>query len=199
MKRQIFEDHNDEVYSLPSYFETTTHSFHSHVITGNEDEVWQHYLSKNAPGDQISVLVRKEDNFPVMCDSIVERETNDLIVQEARGDVLMIGLGINLVNDKVLANPLVMSVTVIEKYADIIEHVPTKCNVIHGDANVVELGQYDTIWIDPSEEVTRNFRLYLKQGGRVMYWDADPEINGLDQTHVWCPDVWCPELPPMPD
>jgi len=177
------------MFNLPPYFETVAHSFHAHCVTGNEDIRWQMYLSKNAPGDQISILVRKTDNFLVMSDSVVERETNNLIVQEARGDVLMIGLGINLVNDRVLESPLVTSVTVVEKHADIIEHVPTKCSVVHGDANTVVLGQYDTIWVDPSEYVIRNFRLHLKPEGRVMYWDASAEKNGLDRTHVYCTGV----------
>jgi hypothetical protein len=177
------------MYRLPPYFETVAHSFHAYRVTGNEDIRWQMYFSKNAPGDQTSVLVRKIDNFLVMSNSVVERETNDLIVREARGEVLMIGLGINLVNDRVLESPLVTSVTVVEKHADIIEHVPTKCSVVHGDANTVVLGQYDTIWVDPSEYVIRNFRLHLKPEGRVMYWDASAEKNGLDRTHVYCTGV----------
>jgi len=168
-KKQIPGSYNKSVFSLPSYFETAAHSFRAHSVTKNEDIRWQMYFSKNAPGDQVSVLVRKIDNFLIMSDSVVERETNELIVQEATGDVLMIGLGINLVNDRVLESPLVTSVTVVEKYADIIEHVPTKCFVLNGDANTLKLGQYDTIWVDPSEYVTRNFRLHLKPGGRVMY------------------------------
>ncbi len=184
-KKQIPKRRQNEMFGLPPYFETDTHSFHAHVVTGNEDIRWQMYLAKNSPGDQVSVLVRKSDNFLVMSDSVVERETNDLIVQEARGDVLMIGLGINLVNDRVMASPLVKSVTVVEKHADIIENVPTKCCVLHGDANTVELGHYDIIWIDPSEYVNRNFRLHLKQQGRVMYWDASLEKNGLDRTHLY--------------
>ena len=191
-KKQIPGSYNNRVFGLPSYFETVAHSFRTRSVTGNEDIGWQMYLSKNSPGDQISVLVRKIDNFLIMSDSVVERETNELIVQEATGDVLMIGLGINLVNDQVLESPLVTSVTVVEKHADIIKHVATRCRVIHGDANTVTLGQYDTIWVDPSEYVTRNFRLHLKPGGRVMYWDASVEKNGLDRTHVYCPD-----LPPL--
>jgi hypothetical protein len=188
-KKQIPGSYNKSVFSLPSYFETAAHSFRAHSVTKNEDIRWQMYFSKNAPGDQVSVLVRKIDNFLIMSDSVVERETNELIVQEATGDVLMIGLGINLVNDRVLESPLVTSVTVVEKYADIIEHVPTKCFVLNGDANTLKLGQYDTIWVDPSEYVTRNFRLHLKPGGRVMYWDASAEKNGLDRTHLYCPGV----------
>ena len=165
----------------PLILKPAAHSFRAHSVTKNEDIRWQMYFSKNAPGDQVSVLVRKIDNFLIMSDSVVERETNELIVQEATGDVLMIGLGINLVNDRVLESPLVTSVTVVEKYADIIEHVPTKCFVLNGDANTLKLGQYDTIWVDPSEYVTRNFRLHLKPGGRVMYWDASAEKKRVRQ------------------
>lgn len=59
----------------------------------------------------------------VMSDTQMERDSNRIFVYEARGDVLVAGLGVGLILLPILASKRVESVTVIEKCQDVIDLV----------------------------------------------------------------------------
>lgn len=59
-------------------------------------------------------------NVLMMSDTPMERRTNWEVVREARGDVLVAGLGLGLILYPMLVNPEVRSITVVEKSRDVI-------------------------------------------------------------------------------
>lgn len=72
------------------------------------------------PGKYVHLYVHKT---LMMSDTSYERRTNQGFVESAQGDVLVAGLGIGMVLLPVLKAPEVQTVTVIEKYQDVIDLV----------------------------------------------------------------------------
>lgn len=66
-------------------------------------------------------LVDKELNEVVMSDTSMERRTNTEIIERAYGHVLIAGLGIGMILKPILASRKVHTVTVVEKYAEVID------------------------------------------------------------------------------
>jgi len=56
----------------------------------------------------------------MMSDTPMERRSNWEVVREARGDVLVAGLGLGLILYPMIVNPAVRSITVVEMFADVI-------------------------------------------------------------------------------
>lgn len=138
---------------------------------------WHQYFRDNEIGDWVYVLVDKERKnteypFLVMCNSIMELRTNQIIMDNARGDVLSIGLGINFITDQLLSNPEVASLTVIEKYPEIIDwYGRDDITIIQGDIQDIELNKkYDTIWDDIHEVKHIDLKQYLKLDGQLLTW-----------------------------
>ena len=69
------------------------------------------------PGTYCRLIV---GNTLMMSDTRMERNTNAEFAREARGHVLIAGLGLGMILHPILAKPEVLSVTVIEKCADVI-------------------------------------------------------------------------------
>lgn len=97
----------------------------------------------------------------MMTDTRMEQSTNSHVVFKAKGKVLIAGLGIGMVLIPILKNPLVTSVTVIEKYQDVVDLVvpalrakipeASKLGVIVADAlewTPPKGVKYDTIYFD---------------------------------------------------
>lgn len=91
-----------------------------------------------------------------MSDTPFEKRTNWGIVHHANGHVLIAGLGLGMILTAILDKPAVQSVTVIEKYQDVIDlvaphHLHPKLTVICADIFEwkPEKGtKYDTIYFD---------------------------------------------------
>ena len=128
----------------------------------------------------------------MMSDTRMEHVTNYRVVQEARGNVLIAGLGLGIILHPILAKNEVLSVTVIEKYADVIALVsPTvkndKLTIIQGDIyewKPVKGTKYDTlyfdIWADSTtdklEEMRKlhlRFKPYKVKEGWMNSWRRD--------------------------
>jgi len=103
---------------------------------------------------------------------------NRPVIEAARGDVLITGLGIGYILIPILAKPEVRSVTVIEKCQDVVDLVlpylaHPKLTVILADAyEWVPSETYDTMWFDiyPHDEqvgvtLMNRFTPYLRPGG----------------------------------
>jgi hypothetical protein len=97
----------------------------------------------------------------MMTDTLMEQTTNRGVVLRAKGKVLIMGLGIGMVLIPILKNPAVTSVTVIEKYQDVVDLVvpalraslpeASKLGVIVADAlewTPPKGVKYDTIYFD---------------------------------------------------
>lgn len=70
------------------------------------------------PGHYARLTVRGQ---LMMTDTYMEKRTNRAFLDAARGDVLIAGLGLGMIVHPVLAKEGVTSVTVVEKYADVID------------------------------------------------------------------------------
>lgn len=151
------------------------------------------------PGSYVKLLV---DGQLVMSDTLFERETNERFVREARGDVLVAGLGIGLILRPILPRPYVRSVTVVEKENDVITLVgpyltrhlagSNKLAFIHGDINTWTPPQgmkYDTIYFDiwpticsdhwpEMRKLRTRFRSRLRKGGWMGAWCEEEMKRG---------------------
>ena len=128
----------------------------------------------------------------VMSDTSMEHRTNWGVVRAARGNVLIAGLGLGMILHPILAKPEVLSVTVVEKYPDVIALIgPT---VQHGKLTIVEGDIYDwkpakgtkydvlyfDIWADQSTDDLEDmrklhcrFRPYKIKDGWMDSWRRD--------------------------
>lgn len=125
----------------------------------------------------------------MMTDADFEHRTNGCVVREAGGDVLIAGLGLGMILTRILAKDTVRTVTVIEKYQDVIylvapHHSSPKLTVIQSDIfewNPPKEAKFDTIYFDiwPDlctdnlEQMTklhRRFRKHLRDGGWMDSW-----------------------------
>ena len=106
-------------------------------------------------GDYIRLMV---DGSLMMSNTPMEKRTSMDFVINAHGDVLICGLGIGLVIIPLLVRDNVKSITVLEKYQDVIDcvlpqiekhDVNGKLKVIHQDCfEFTTKDKYDTIFID---------------------------------------------------
>lgn len=124
-----------------------------------------------------------DSSEPIMTNSEKEWDTNQEFIQNAKGDVLMVGLGIGYVLPFILNK--IDSIDIVEKYQEVIDlaqifhavHDP-KVKIIHADGiTYTPEKQYDTIWWDtfglPDEVGVENInRLtkYLKPNGWIDRW-----------------------------
>jgi hypothetical protein len=125
----------------------------------------------------------------MMTDANFEHRTNYEVVRQSGGDVLIAGLGIGMILTRILAKEQVRSVTVIEKYGDVIRlvqphHHSPKLTVIESDIfswrpekGVKFDAIYFDIWpnlcTDNLEQMTamhRAFRKFLRAGGWMDSW-----------------------------
>jgi spermidine synthase len=116
-------------------------------------------LISTSPGIYASLLVTTESGRIecMMSDLSYERSTCTEVVERAHGDMLIAGLGLGMILHPILSKPEVRSVTVVEKYPDVIRLVsPTlpECPALTiVNADVFEWlpladVHYDVIWFD---------------------------------------------------
>lgn len=125
----------------------------------------------------------------MMSDTAMERRTNREVVRRATGHVFIAGLGIGMILVPILAKPEVTSVTVVEKYQDVIDlvgpnfqnpklslvcadvfkYVPpkeTKYSVIYHDI----WPDLSTDQLDEMRQLHARYRKYLAPGGWQESW-----------------------------
>ena len=128
----------------------------------------------------------------VMSDTPFERRTNWDFLHEARGDVLVAGLGLGMIVHAALRKPEVTSLTIIEKSADVIRLVgphfkSPRLTIINAD--ILEwkppLGQkwdtlYFDIWADTCEDnlteiaqLHQRFKGRKRAGGWMDSWQRE--------------------------
>lgn len=97
----------------------------------------------------------------MMSDTGMERISNKAFIKNATGDVLIAGLGIGMIIYNIIDNPKITSITVIEKYQDVISLVSPKftdprikyiCADIF-DWKPEKGHKYDTIYFDIWPEI----------------------------------------------
>jgi hypothetical protein len=128
----------------------------------------------------------------MMTDFLYERLTCVEVVERAHGDMLIAGLGLGMILHPILSNPEVNSLTVIEKYPDVIDLIsPTlprdpRLRVITDDIftwSPPSNARYDLIWFDiwPDIEAHRlremrqlhnRFRPYLNRANANCWMES---------------------------
>lgn len=153
------------------------------VITGGREQAVR-------PGKYAQLFV---GHTLMMSDTQMERRTNQEFVRQARGNVLIAGLGVGMILVPILKKPEVKTVLVVEKYQDVIDLVaPSFKEAIDDDRLVIlredvlkmELEEdwcFDTIYFDiwPSicgdnlpemKELHGRFKPCLNRGGWMESW-----------------------------
>jgi len=130
--------------------------------------VYGEFRNPSPPGTYISLRVTNDEGESqvMMSDFHYERATCVEVVERAHGDLLIAGLGVGMILHPILKKPDIRSVTVVEKYSDVVDLIlPTlpidpRLNIIVADIfhwKPPRRFRYDLIWFDiwPDIEVTR--------------------------------------------
>lgn len=118
-----------------------------------------------------------------MSDSQVELDTAKEFISQAKGDVLMAGLGLGFLVDKIKFDTL----TIVEKEQEVIDLYKGKGKIIHGDIfDYKTKDKYDIIYLDiwanyfqdKTEDLKRLEFLKdnLKEGGQIVWWGKHEEL-----------------------
>jgi hypothetical protein len=153
------------------------------------------------PGLIAQLLV---DGGLVMSDTRMERLSNYEVVQEARGQVLIAGLGLGMILHPILAKPEVEHVTVVELVPDVISLIgPTLPATYRQNRWTLQEGdiktwrppdgtRYDVIYFDiwpdicvdyyqEMKDLVKAFRRYRRPGAWVRCWSVEEIRDRLRQ------------------
>ena len=119
----------------------------AHYTNETTDKQWQMYLvSKNESYPNYCVLTTTTCPMPIMQDSEGEYREHQWLWDNATGDVLVGGLGIGMIHQKLIDNPDVTSVTIIEISQEVIDLVWEHC--AKDDTFTLILDDFET-WVPP--------------------------------------------------
>jgi spermidine synthase len=154
------------------------------------------YLSKFVIGKEYVILLDKTLNKTMMSNHEFEIITNQKFLDNAKGDVLIFGLGIGLVIFPLLNMSEINSITIVEIDGSLIEHVNpiikkndihSKVSIYEGDAFSFETNKlFDTIYFDIwhsiNEKAFREMKILIEKfkynltlGGWMDSWCSEEE------------------------
>ena len=158
------------------------------------DYNWELYLNmKNETAEEYTVLTKESCPWPIMQDSYAEYTEHQQLWDNATGDVLIGGLGIGMVHQKLIDNPNVTSVTIIENSQDVIDLVWEHCvkddtfTLITSDIETWEIpedshwdyGWFDTWLVDNSLSIKQYSELMNEKYGdyvtTIGTWESMPQ------------------------
>lgn len=109
---------------------------------------------KTEPHDDYTFLFHDNIKF-VMSDTYNEYSEHQPLWDNMSGDVLIGGLGLGLVNHKLIQNQNITSVTIVEKYQEVVDLVWNHCpkdnrfNLVLADVETWQpTGTWDCAWFD---------------------------------------------------
>ena len=130
---------------------------------------YQPWFTRVSEGNYVKLYV---DGVLMMSDTDMEKHTNEEFVRNAHGDIMIAGLGIGLIldnlEDKVCSGEI-QSITVYEKYQDVIDLVYPKYK--HLPLKVI---CQDILEYKPSKNETYD----------TIYFDIWPDINSDNLTEI---------------
>lgn len=155
-------------------------------------------VSDVVTGDML--LVDTELLYVVMSDSIYEQQLNRKIIENARGDILLLGYGLGFIVQLLMVNPAVTSITIVEKQQEVLDLVASQL-VLNDKVRVILANalewmpdmQFDVIYDDcdySPEDIQRieasggvsdngrRMKQWIKPGGEFIRWD-DPHEAGI--------------------
>ena len=149
--------------------EETSGDFYIQKVTTN------HLAGRDEPQGAYTVLHKGDYNVDnIMQDTTHEYAEHQPLWDNATGDVLIGGLGIGFVNQKLIDNPAVTSVTIVEKYQEVINLVWNHCvkngiiTLIHADIEDWEptshynVGWFDT-WLTSNNMTKKEYDEFITQ------------------------------------
>jgi hypothetical protein len=131
----------------------------AHYTMETTDNNWGMYLNMKSESSDTPYTVLLKDGcpMPIMQDSHAEYKEHQWLWDNATGDVLVGGLGIGMLHQKLIDNPNVTSVTIIELEQDVVDLVWEHCikddsfTLVVADFetwNPPEGSSFDTVWGD---------------------------------------------------
>lgn len=173
-------------------------------------DTWQGFgVEKTRPGTYARLRV---NGSVMMSDTDMELRTNVGAVIDAKGDVLIGGLGLGAIVLPIVAKKGVRSVTVVEKNEHVIALVEDQLRaqmsgtqsagflVWHGDIHTwrpvkANVRRFDYIYFDIWQELSTDrvaemkalhlaFRPYLRKGGKVTSWEYE-RLRTLERQGRW--------------
>jgi hypothetical protein len=130
----------------------------AHYTNETEDNMWQVYLEmKNETDEAFTVLIKEGCPMPIMQDSEAEYNEHQWLWDNMTGDILVGGLGIGMINQALIDNPDITSVTIVEISQDVVDLVWDDCPKDDSFLLIVadfetwtppEGTTYDVIWCD---------------------------------------------------
>ena len=148
------------------------------------------YCGTKEPLDTYTVLFNEHHN--IMQDTTREYREHEHFLKEASGDVLVTGLGLGLVNQSLMDNPNVTSVTIVEKYQEVINLVWKHCpkngiiRLIHSDIYewkpdcMFDIGWFDSWWGENThkEYQKKMNELYSPYVHDIRFWKSFGKEQG---------------------
>lgn len=124
-----------------------------------EDILTDFWVGSSEPMDTYTVLFFDQNGdgsfHPIMQDTTKEFRECQNFVTAATGDVLVAGLGLGCINQVLIDNPNVSSITIVEKYQEVIDLVWSHCpknekmTLIKDDIYTwTPNKQFDVAWFD---------------------------------------------------
>lgn len=157
----------------------------------------QNFLSTFNIGKEYVILHDKSINKTMMSSHEFEIVTNQKFLDNAKGDVLIFGLGLGLIVHPLLQDKSIKSITIVEiddglidlVFPIVIENDPyTKVNVINSDAFSFETDMmFDTIYFDiwsvidnrafeEMSTLSHKFQKNLNQDGWMDSWSSEEQF-----------------------
>jgi hypothetical protein len=155
------------------------------------------FKTPSPAGTYATLRIANNDGKPqvvMMSDFYYERETCEEVVKRAHGDVLIAGLGLGMILHPILAKPEVRSVTVIEKYQDVVDLIsptlPADPRLTITTADIFEWQPsngrlYDIIWFDiwPDIEASRLPEMRELRRRFLPYWNDSNPKSWMESWH----------------
>lgn len=151
------------------------------------------YCGTEEPLDTYTVLFN--DNHNIMQDTTREYREHEQFLKDAHGDVLVAGLGLGMINQPLMENPNTTSITIIEKYQDVIdlvwEHCPKndKIRLVHADIyewkpdKNFNIGWFDS-WVGENHQIEYK-KLITERYGKyctdIRFWKSFGHKDGWDK------------------
>ena len=163
----------------------------AHYTNETTDNHWQVYLEMKVEShDSYTVLIKNSVNtyMPIMQDSEAEYNEHQWLWDNATGDVLIAGLGIGFVNEVLIANDNITSVTIVEIEQDVVDLVWEHCakddrfTLIIDDIETWDIpsdSSWDIAWFDTWD--TKNI-LTMKEYNDLM---IEKYSSYCDEIGIW--------------
>jgi spermidine synthase len=147
-------------------------------------------------GKEYLMLYDKSQSKPMMTDNEFEMITNQKFIDNAKGDVIIFGLGIGLIVYPLLQDDNIKSITIVEVDKDLIDETfsillkadtKSKLKVVNSDAfQYQDDKKYDTIYFDiwaiineqsfhEMKVLSNKFSSNLNQDGWIDSWCSEEE------------------------